>query len=200
MRGHRHVIGKAPVGVRGSVAAAVVIGAFVLAGCGAARTTGSAVPEPGSVTTGVSGTGAGSPSTTVSAPEKGDTLADMDPCDLLTTADKAALQITESEKAEKVGTEHVCVHLTAEGSVSPGIRTNVGLAGVVVNGPISDLSIGSHQARQMRTTTGGCFVFLGVTASSRVDVLAGDLRGNQDAACELALRAAELIEPNLPES
>ncbi|CRK59356.1 hypothetical protein [Alloactinosynnema sp. L-07] len=43
-------------------------------------------------------------------------------------------------------------------------------------------------------------MFIGVTASSRVDVQASELRGDQDVACDLALRAAKLIEPNLPES
>ncbi|WP_161784444.1 DUF3558 family protein [Actinokineospora spheciospongiae] len=180
--------------------AAVVIGVLVSAGCGVARTSGSAIPVPGPVSTDGSGTATGTPSTTVSAPEKSDSLADADPCDLLTSADKAVLGITKSEESEKVGTERVCRHLTADGAVSPGIRTNVGLAGIVVDGPISDLSIGSHQARQMRTLAGRCFVFLGVSASSRVDVLGSELRGDQDAACDLALRAAKLIEPNLPES
>ena len=195
------MIGKVSVGVRGMVAtAAIAISVFLLAGCGAAQTTGTAVPASGPVSSDVSRTTAGTPSATTSPSERGDTLADVNPCDLLGSADVAALGITKSGKTEKVGTERVCRYETADGAVSPGIRTNVGLAGVVVDGPISDLSIGSHQARQMRSSTGGCFVFLGVSASSRVDVLGSELRGDQDAACDLALRAAKLIEPNLPES
>lgn len=195
------MVGKVPVGVQKAVVAAVVVvGAFFSAGCGAARTTGSAVPAPGSVTTGASETEPGTPGTTVSMPKKVESLADADPCDLLTSAGKSALGVTKSGKSEKLGTERICRYQTADGEVSPGIRTNVGLAGVVVDGTISDLVIGSHQAKQMRSDSGVCFVFLGVSAMSRVDIVSGDLRGNQDAACDLALRAAELIEPNLPES
>lgn len=179
-----------------AVAAALAMGGLGLTACADTSSPGTPMPVT-TTTTGKSETKT-SPTATSSA-TKVDSLADADPCELLTDADKSTLGVTETLGSEGSGTARICRLRLPDSNLTPGIRTNVGLDGVVVNGPITDVAIGSRQAKQMRTNTGGCFVFIGVTPSSRVDVQASELRGDQEAACDLALRAAKLIEPNLPE-
>ncbi|MGQ0840661.1 DUF3558 family protein [Actinokineospora sp.] len=182
---------------RAAITATVVMISVGLAACGDTAAPGT--PVPVTTTTGSNSETATSTAAS-STSAKSESLADTNPCDLLTNTDKATLGVTKVSGPERFGTGRICRLRTPEGGVDPGIRTDVGLAGIVVDGAISDVTIGSHQAKQMRTTTGGCFVFIGVTASSRVDVLGSDRQGDQDEACDLALRAAKLIEPNLPES
>ncbi|MGQ0837376.1 DUF3558 family protein [Actinokineospora sp.] len=183
---------------RAVTTAAVVMIGFGLTACGGAQTPGQALPA---TTTAASKTGTTTERTTTTSPTSAESLADTDPCELLTSADKSALGVTKFEGPEQLGTARICRIRTPAGTLTPGIRTNIGLTQVVVTGPINDLTIGSHKAKQLRdTATRGCIVFIGVTASSRVDVDAGDRQGDQDEACDLALRAATLIEPNLPES
>lgn len=179
-------------------ALATMIGLGLVA-CADAKSSGT--PVPVTTETGAKSETKTTRTTATSSPTKANSLADTDPCELLTDADRSSLGVTKTEGPEKLGTARICRFRTPEGGFTPGIRTNVGLAGVVVKGPVTDIAVGSHQAKQMRSDdTGGCTVFIGVTASSRVDVVVQDRQGDQDEACELALRAAKLIEPNLPES
>lgn len=184
-RGARHAV----------IAATVATLSFTLAGCGDTTSPGTAVPAP----TTTSETSTKTKSTTATSSANAESLADTDPCELLSTTDKSALGVKKSTGPEEFAGARICRIHTAAGSLTPGIWDKAGLAQVIATGPISDVTIGSHQAKQMGDSA-GCTVFIGVTASSRVDVVAQDRQGDQDEACDLALRAAKLIEPNLPKS
>lgn len=62
-------------------------------------------------------------------------------------------------------------------------------------GVISDLTVGSHQARK-HSEAGVCAISLGVTPTSRVDVTG--IGSDSEPDCGLAQRAATLVEQNLP--
>jgi electron transfer flavoprotein alpha/beta subunit len=66
-------------------------------------------------------------------------------------------------------------------------------------GPVTHITVGSHQAVQaIDTATGGCLVSMGVTSTSRVDAEA--VANDSSQSCALALSVAKAIEPNLPSS
>lgn len=119
------------------------------------------------------------------------------PCSLLSSADLQQLGVMEQPTQEMVGTAHTCQLVTSSDSLGVGIRTNVGLAGyTAAGGPIHDITIGSHQAKQELGNTGSCVVAIGVSASSRVDIIVtGD--GTTDP-CPAALTLARLVERRLP--
>lgn len=184
---------------RAALVSAVAIAGFGTAGCGDTNAPGTAVPA--TTTTGTSASDTKPTSTTATSSTKAESLADTDPCELLTADDKSALGVTKSEGPEKFGTARICRFRAAAGGITPSIWDAAGLAQAVETGPVSDVTVGSREAKQMRNTaTGGCVVMLAVAESSRVDVLATDRQGDRDEACDLALQAAKLIEPNLPKS
>lgn len=73
-----------------------------------------------------------------------------------------------------------------------------GLSQLVVQGPVTDKTIGSHPAKVMTYPTDdtACLVAIGVTSQSRVD-LSIESNGGVDP-CSIAMRAAELVEQHLP--
>ncbi len=97
----------------------------------------------------------------------------------------------------KLGSSKSCEFSPNGKNLIVGTRTNAGLAGVQPGGgEIKDITIGSHQAKQLLLAGGSCGVYLGVTSSSRVDVVLN--AGASTDPCPLALKIAELIEPKLP--
>jgi hypothetical protein len=77
------------------------------------------------------------------------------------------------------------------------IRTNVGLSGFLANGgTVHDITVGTHQAKQVLDDSGSCVVGIGVSDSSRVDVTATP--GATADPCPVAGKLANLIEPKLP--
>ncbi|HEY1571049.1 MAG TPA: DUF3558 family protein [Pseudonocardiaceae bacterium] len=119
------------------------------------------------------------------------------PCSLLSPADLQRLGVTEQPTQEMVGTAHTCSLNTSMDALGVGIRTNVGLAGyTAAGGPVHDITLGGHQAKEELGNTGSCVVAIGVSASSRVDVVVtGD--GTTDP-CPTALTLARLVERRLP--
>jgi hypothetical protein len=178
------------------VAAAVL----ALAGC-SQQTAGSA--EPG----GDTGGGTGVPtipggettgeSTESSAPGGGPGTADLQPCDMLSSDEQSRLQVTGGVE-EQVGPERSC-RWTASGkhSVAVGIVDDLGLGDVQSSGTTKQMKIGSHDAVQYTGGVSTCAFALGVTETSRVDVLAA-ANGNEQQACTIAQQAAALVEPKLP--
>ncbi|XVS63513.1 DUF3558 domain-containing protein [Actinosynnema sp. CA-299493] len=143
-----------------------------------------------------------SPSTTAPAvgPSRGGPLDGLDPCTLLTKAE--AEQVTGAQGAdpavEQLGSARVCNFAPAAGRLGVGVRTTSGLAAVQSNGNVvQDLVVGRHQAKQAIGATGSCGIFIGVTESSRVDVVLNAGSPDEDP-CPAAMRVAELVEPRLP--
>ncbi|PSL58510.1 uncharacterized protein DUF3558 [Saccharothrix carnea] len=141
-------------------------------------------------------------STTVApvGPSRGGPLDGTDPCTLLTKAE--AEQVTGAQTAEPVveqlGTARVCNFSPQTARLGVGIRTTAGLAEVQSNGSlVEEFQIGRHQVKQSVGATGSCGIFIGVTESSRVDVVLNSGSPDVDP-CPAALKVAELVEPRLP--
>ncbi len=124
-------------------------------------------------------------------------LASASPCALLSQSDLAQLKVVVSGEPSNVGTARGCQWNTADATLSLDVRTNAGLSDVQSKGaPVTSLPVGHHQAKKS-DEQGGCFVFLGVGTGERVDVSGV---GNTGSDCSLAMRAAKLVEQNLPKS
>lgn len=172
-----------------SVAAAVLLAVTACTG----STTGDPKPAPD--------TGSSASSTSTSSPtstKATGSLADTEPCSLLTKseAEQVMGSLKEEPKPEKIGSSQTCQFSPDRASFSVGIRTNVGLAGVQAPGEITDSTIGRHQAKTFVAAGGSCIVAMGVSSSSRVDVVLN--AGASTDPCPRALKIAELVEPKLP--
>jgi hypothetical protein len=176
---------------RVAVLAALLV---LLAGC-AEKTQGnpSAGDEPTSQDTTTE------PSTSESGTEG---VADLDPCTLLSSADLAALALTEQE-AKTAGQAKVCqwrhegATLDETFTIGLAVFEGVGIADIVGSDIQQLPNIGSHQAATYTGTTGGCGVSLGITDKSRVDSTATGGRDQQQG-CQLATQLATAVEPKLP--
>ncbi|MFD9701226.1 DUF3558 domain-containing protein [Lentzea sp. NPDC059081] len=160
-------------------------------------TPGSPGPAPG---TGGSASNENARSTTSPATptDAKEPLESTDPCSLLTRSEaEQVMGPLDAEPAqEKVGSARVCDFAPNQASLGVGIRTNVGLAGIQPNGgEVKDVTVKRHQAKQLLGATGSCGVYIGVTSSSRVDVVLN--AGASTDPCPLALKIAELVEPRL---
>lgn len=174
-----------------SLAAAALVAVSACTG----STTGDPKPTPG---TGDSASSTNSQDTTSSptSTKPSGSLAETDPCSLLTRSEAEQVMgpLKEDPKPEKLGSSQTCGFSPKLASLSVGTRTNVGLAGVQAPGEVADLTIGGHQAKKFVAAGGSCIVAIGVSSSSRVDVV---LNGQGDS-CPRALQIAELVEPKLP--
>lgn len=145
--------------------------------------------------------GTSQPTTTPQVgPSRGGPLDGADPCALLTKAE--AEQVTGAQSAEPVveqlGSARVCNFSPQTARLGVGIRAKSGLAEVQSNGNVvQELMIGRHQAKQAVGATGSCGIFIGVTESSRVDVVLNSGSPDVDP-CPAAMKVAELVEPRLP--
>lgn len=133
-------------------------------------------------------------------PSRGGPLDGLDPCTLLTKAE--AESVTGAQTAEpaveQLGSARVCNFSPQTARLGVGIRTTAGLAQVQSNGNVvQEIVVGRHQAKQAVGATGSCGVFIGVTESSRVDVVLNSGNPDEDP-CPAAMKVAELVEPRLP--
>jgi uncharacterized protein DUF3558 len=169
----------------------VVLAAFAMAlagvaGCGA-KTVGRASPV---IRT---STAVSSPSSSVSAGG----LPGNHACSLLSSADLRQLGASSPPTQEMIGTAHACDFDSDEFAMGVVLTTDAGLAVFdPAGGVVHDTTIGSHQARQVAEGKDTCYVVIGVSPSSRVDVdVTGD--GTTDP-CPTALTLARLVERRLP--
>ncbi|MGH3759771.1 MAG: DUF3558 family protein [Actinophytocola sp.] len=173
--------------------------ALVLAGC--------SQETPGNASPGGNGDGTGLPTIPTedtSEPAEptetggGDSgTGDLQPCELLTSAEQSQLQLAAGTE-DDIGGQRTCL-FTASGShtVSIGVADELGLADVQSSGPATPTTIGSHDAVQFTGGVSSCAFALGVTDTSRVDVISA-ANGDEARACGIAKQAAELVEPKLP--
>jgi hypothetical protein len=145
----------------------------------------------------------GSPTTT-SGDGASAELAAIDPCTLLTQAQLDQYGLSKRDSGSLAGARQCTwgrmVDANGKGgyAVGPAIWDHQGLKDINTDGQIvtDGLSVGKHPARQAKQANGNaCFVAIGVTESSRVDVV---VAGSPDEACGLANQFAKLIEPQLP--
>lgn len=138
-------------------------------------------------------------STTTSAnPESLDVI---DPCALLTTDEVHQFEANQGIP-KTLGGARKCQWLIPGGNgvFSADLRNSQGLKDIVVgSGTLSDQRVGDHPGKALKEDggTGTCMIVIGITESSRVDVL-GSYKADTAKACDLAMRVATLIEPRLP--
>jgi hypothetical protein len=159
-----------------------------------------------SCTNSTPGTGAAASTqpTDSSSTGAGTGLAAFQPCDLLSATDLSQNQLTKTDSGTGSGARS-CYwkNTTADNgfgyAVGVDIRDSQGLTDINTDGyTISDDPIGGHQGKQaLQTNGGGCFVAIGVSSSSRVDVSATG-SGTASESCTLANKLAKLVEPGLP--
>ncbi|HEX4722212.1 MAG TPA: DUF3558 domain-containing protein [Pseudonocardiaceae bacterium] len=172
----------------------------VLAGLAAILVGASACtnPTPGQAS-GVTTTTGSQPGDTSSPSGGGGTALPVDhACSLLSSSDLQQLGASSPPTEEMVGTAHSCDFDSDDYTFGVAIRTNVGLSGFVAtgSGPVKDMSIGGHQAKQEVGNSGACVIGIGVSDTSRVDLTVLPAE-NQDP-CPTALKLANIIEPKLP--
>lgn len=172
---------------------------LVLAGCN--NTTGGS----GSPDTSSNGGSSQSSSPSSDNNASGGT-ASLKPCDLLSSSVISQNNLTPNGSGNEAGAR-TCNYRHAIGAdESPGysikiaIRDKQGLKDINTDGyTVTSDNLGGHSARQLEQNPGtACFVAIGVTSSSRVDVLAASTSGDAGTSCQIANQYAKLIEPNLP--
>jgi uncharacterized protein DUF3558 len=187
-----------------SIAVGAVTAAALLAAC-TTKIAGTPLPTPTiSATSGGASAGrtdvSAAPDETATTPAAGDShgsgTADLRPCTLLTSAEQARLQIGASRE-KLTGSERLCEY-TESGNfaLAVGIVDEHGLTTVHSASPTRSLTIGAHDARQATDGNHGCAVILGVTDTSRVDVITA--AASEPQACAIAQQVATLVEPKLP--
>jgi uncharacterized protein DUF3558 len=135
--------------------------------------------------------------TETSTAEGGDSgTADLQPCDLLTSAEQAQFQLGPGAEDE-VGPARTCQWQSSGQTVTIGVIDALGLDQVQSSGPKTPMKVGSHDAVQYTGGVASCAVAIAVTDTSRVDV-AGAAGGDEAKACSVAKQAAALVEPKLP--
>jgi hypothetical protein len=151
---------------------------------------------PGQASVGGSVTQTQQPQTFLPA-SGGNALPVSQPCSLVSQS--ALDQIGESAPPtpDQVGTAPDCSLTTPDFSIGVAIRTNVGLNGFSANGgTIHDITIGTHQGKQVLDDSGSCEIGIGVSDSSRVDITATPAATADP--CPIVAKLANLIEPKLP--
>lgn len=133
----------------------------------------------------------------------GDSLASVEPCELLNSSAQSALGITEERGEDELGGARVCGWRVRKATAAESftytvaIYESAGLTDIVSDGAVKPMKVGSREAAEsLRSAGGGCAISLAVTESSRVDVLA--VGGDGAKLCAPALEAAKLVEPELP--
>ncbi|ROP40373.1 DUF3558 domain-containing protein [Saccharothrix texasensis] len=147
----------------------------------------------------IAGAGPAPPSSTgTTSASAAPALAAADPCGLVSEeeVERALGGLDGEPRRRDIGTARSCEYEVDAQLVVIDVRTNVGLEGIDVPGPVTDLTVGKHQVKTWVTESGSCFFAFGVTASSRVDVAVQPKAGK--AQCELAKRLADVVEPKLP--
>ncbi|MEU6644827.1 DUF3558 family protein [Saccharomonospora sp. NPDC046836] len=130
--------------------------------------------------------------------------AGLDPCGLLSPAERSAAGLTTPGEPTSIGGASACDY-TEPGSfgITITIDESSGLADLRVEQDAAEPArIGEHEALRVADPAaddGSCAVLLGIGAgaSVHVDVVNADFTGTE-AACSRAATVAELIEPDLP--
>jgi hypothetical protein len=170
----------------------------LLAGC-SESTQGS--PTPGGEPTTTTGNSTDETTTSGDEPDGGDSLAALQPCELLDQAGLASMQLTGGEE-KKLGSARVCRYrregatLNESFAVSVALWDNQGLDDLNASTKQQLPDVGSHKAVSYVDAAGACGVGIGVGDSSRVDSSA--VGGDEQLSCQIAQQLASLVEPKLP--
>ncbi|EWC61320.1 hypothetical protein UO65_3376 [Actinokineospora spheciospongiae] len=131
-------------------------------------------------------------------------MASLDPCEMLTDAQKRTLGVTGEPKPNETTSSKYCQWQVDDNPAVPdGYALGVlvfpesGIDQVNAVGEKTPVTVGSRRAIQSVRAGGSvCAISIEVTATSRVDVQAsGD---DAPELCTAALDAAKVVEPELP--
>jgi hypothetical protein len=175
-----------------------ILATFALVGCTskASGIAGTATPASTS-----RDTSASVPSSTATDP-----LATIDPCTLLDPAVISENKLLPDKSGIGPGTRY-CRWDTGPSASGAGYNISINIydqAGLdqlsTAGFAITNYPVGQHQGRMSKDTAGhdACLVSIGVTATSRVDVVGIDSLGGLDASCTEATLVAPLVEKKLP--
>lgn len=172
------------------VIALVVLTTFVVGGC-AGTTPGTATSTP----------------STLGTTPAADPLTGVDPCSLLTSEVISQNHLQPGPSGTAAGTRY-CRWDT--GPTSSGVEYSIAInvydhAGLdqlnTVAFTVTNYPVGIHHGRMSKRVHGGtCTVSIGVTGTSRVDVVGDDHSGQQDRSCVEATTVAPSVEQRLPSS
>lgn len=178
------------------------VGYILIAGTALAAVTAcsgevAGAPRPVEVVTNTETVPSSVTSTPTEQPSVEEELAALDPCSLLTDAERADLELSAGEP-DDVGGGIGCRWRGPEESSGGIIWATRGFDDLNAEGrTVTDLSIGGRDARMLENDVGGvCSVDLAVTPSSTVTTTT--VHDDADFACARAEQLARLIEPKLP--
>ncbi len=161
------------------------------------------------------GTGTGAPATGTPVPSTSDSadpstltnsgLASIQPCDLLSSADLTQNDISSGQPSNEGGGRNCnWKNRTADNelgySLEIDLRDAQGLEDISTDGQaISTDAVGQHQGKLVQDPGDEtCFVAIGVSPTSRVDILVATGSSVMSESCNLANHYAQLVEPKLP--
>ncbi|HEX3649374.1 MAG TPA: DUF3558 family protein, partial [Pseudonocardiaceae bacterium] len=133
-----------------------------------------------------------------------DPLASVDPCSLLDPAVISQNQLQHDTSGNGPGDRYcswqTAVTSDAGYSIAINIYDHAGLNQLnTVDFTVTNHPVGQHQGRMSKQTGGSaCSVSVGVTSTSRVDVVGVDDSGQQDRSCVEATTVAPSVEQRLP--
>jgi hypothetical protein len=125
-------------------------------------------------------------------------LAGKQACSILSQADMGQIGISAGEEM-KLGSARACQYQGSGFNITIGIFDDLGLEDVTDRTQLTPLKVGSHDAVRGLTSAGLCVFAVKTSNTSRVDVSSG-ARADEQKACEMAKKAAEVVEPKLPAS
>lgn len=131
-------------------------------------------------------------------------LADLDPCSLLTEEEVAQHAEVKAPQRKTVGNSPTCAWPADAGDTAAFVPTPS--VAIRTTGGVNDMNAEGEKVQ--RTTEGGrdyarvagygnCTIGIGVTESTRVDILVTGADTSEEA-CELANTLTEIAEPRVP--
>jgi hypothetical protein len=146
-----------------------------------------------------------STSTATTATSGDNGLADIKPCDLLTSGEVTQLGLTPPGEPKRVGGAETCGwKVSGNGGLAAALNPELGFADLnYTGGEAVPTKAGKYDARLVEAHNGAeniCHVVIEVSESSSVQIIGNLTASSTDtaAACARAKQAAELIAPKLP--
>jgi hypothetical protein len=131
-------------------------------------------------------------------------LVNVEPCDLLSSGDAAQLNLPVPGEARKTAGGQSCEWIDANGGVTANVLPTRAAKDLDYEGDkATSIKIGKYESSKVEAPDGAldlCHVVISVGDSASVQIVGGVKPSSTDtaAACERAVKAAELIAPKLP--
>ncbi|KID28287.1 Protein of unknown function (DUF3558) [Prauserella sp. Am3] len=134
----------------------------------------------------------------------GTPLSGLDPCSLLGQADVTQFGPVDPPERKKIGTADTCSwtpdrsEVSGErGTIGVGFRENAGVQDMNDKGMGVQHTTENGRDYGRSPSPNGCTIAIGVTDTSRVDVVVSG--ADPDKACEMANTLVEVVEPKVPQ-